>query len=247
MLLVDFSNSNTYLRLLCSIIYFCSLLFHYEALIYRRVQSSKVHRIGLHSFSLSRHIYTSHFSRQQTFVFGGGNIRADNIPKLLKLIETSEKGLLKDSNDEIIKIINSIETKNAQFIENDGLLLSKIDGDWELLWTTEKETLFFIQNGLFGNAVSGIVQSIDFKNEALNNLIKFKNGREFSVKGKINVDLKERKRVNFKFTSASLLVPPFPKLSIPPIGKGWFDNVYVNDIYRLSKDIRGDYLVSKKI
>eukprot|EP01036_Dinobryon_divergens_P028482 gene28483-37433_t len=214
-----------------------------QALIYRRVQPSKVK----HSFSLSRHISTSHSSRQQTFVFGGGNIRADNIPRLLKLIETSEKGLLKDSNDEIIKIINSIGTKNAQFIDNDVLLLNKIDGDWELLWTTEKETLFFIQNGLFGNAVSGIVQSIDVKNEALNNLIKFKNGSEFSVKGKINVDLKERKRVNFKFTSASLLVPPFPKLSIPPIGKGWFDNVYVNDFYRLSKDIRGDYLVSKKM
>ena len=243
--------SNTYLSRFCFIIYFCSLLLNCEGLSYAHgtsAKSSKPCLIGLHHHSIfpSRHIPMSHFSKQRTFLFGGGIIRGDSIPQLLKLIETSEKGLLKDNNDEIIKIINSTEIKNSQFIDNDGSLLNKINGDWELLWTTEKETLFFIQNGLFGNAVSGIVQSINVKDEALNNLIKFKNGSEFSVKGKINVDLKERRRVNFKFTSASLLVPPFPKLSIPPIGKGWFDNVYVNDLYRLSKDIRGDYLVSKK-
>ena len=162
---------------------------------------------------------------------------------MLKLIEASGKGLIKDNNDDIIKIFNSIGSKHSHFIDKDQ---SKVNGNWELLWTTEKETLFFIQYGLFGSAVSGIVQSIDFKNGDLNNLIAFKNGGEFSVRGKINVDETEGKRVNFKFTSASIQVPPFPKLSIPPVGKGWFDNVYVNDKYRLSKDIRGDYLVSAR-
>ena len=235
---------SNYSSLVCAVlIYSSSLLFFCEAIITRSDHTTPLQQfhIGAYFNSLSRP--SSHSSRQRTSLCGGGIIRGDNIPQLLKLIEASGKGLIKDNNDDIIKIFNSIGSKDSQFIDKDQ---SKVNGNWELLWTTEKETLFFIQYGLFGSAVSGIVQSIDFKNGDLNNLIAFKNGGEFSVRGKINVDETEGKRVNFKFTSASIQVPPFPKLSIPPVGKGWFDNVYVNDKYRLSKDIRGDYLVSAR-
>ncbi|CAM9925546.1 unnamed protein product, partial [Choristocarpus tenellus] len=52
-------------------------------------------------------------------------------------------------------------------------------------------------------------------------------------------------RVNFKFTSCkakygSLTVP------LPPIGKGWFENVYLDEDFRVSKDVRGDVQVAVK-
>lgn len=180
-------------------------------------------------------------------LFGGGVVRGDNIPELLTLIDSSNRGVLKFANEEIKCLIDTIASKNSQFIDNDKNLVEKIDGNWELLWTTEKETLFFVQNGLFGNPVNGVFQSIDVKNRVINNLIRFRNGGEFSVQGSIDINLSEKKRVNFEFQGAYLKIPPVPKIPIPPVGKGWFDNLYVNNLYRLSKDIRGDYLVSKRV
>ena len=30
---------------------------------------------------------------------------------------------------------------------------------------------------------------------------------------------------------------------VPPVGKGWFDNLYVDDTLRIARDSRGDTLV----
>lgn len=50
-------------------------------------------------------------------------------------------------------------------------------------------------------------------------------------------------RVDFAFTGARLLLPQGRTLHLPPFGKGWFDNVYVDDVYRVARDSRGDMLV----
>ena len=179
---------------------------------------------------------------------GGGPIRGDTLPLLLRTIEATEKGVLQDSKNDIIDMINMIGQQNTQFVQNDrNFLNKKISGKWELLWTTEKETLFFINKGLFGKSVTNVYQTIDLKQGVLNNLIEFEGDRVFSVVGTIEKDLLVNSRINFKFSKAVISVPPFPSLSLPPVGSGWFDNVYANDKYRLSKDVRGDYLVSKRV
>lgn len=178
---------------------------------------------------------------------GGGSIRGDTLPKLLSLIEGTRRGLVEDRRSDIIAAIDRIDEANAAFIAKDRTFLDKCNGQWELLWTTEKETLFFESRGLFGSPVTLISQSIDTQSKSLNNLIGFDNGRSFSVSGTIAPDADDKRQLNFSFTSARLIIPPLVNLGLPPVGKGWFKNVYVNDKYRLSRDVRGDYLVSRRL
>jgi hypothetical protein len=67
------------------------------------------------------------------------------------------------------------------------------------------------------------------------------------VIGSIAKDSSVNSRINFKFEKAVIKIPPFPTVTLPPVGSGWFDNVYANEKYRLSKDIRGDYLISRRV
>ena len=177
-------------------------------------------------------------------MMGGGPIRGDIIPKLITLTSLSNRGLIKDYNNDIIEIMDQIETNNERFIKSDKNLINKVKGNWKLLWTTEKETLFFAEKGLFGNKVTNIRQVIN--DNSINNIIEFENNAEFTVLGDIDTK-SDIGRVNFKFKQAKLILPPFINLNIPPIGSGWFDNIFVNEKYRLSKDVRGDYLISQRI
>lgn len=174
-------------------------------------------------------------------IFGGGPIKAPELKRVIELVEQSRRGLIKDKNEEIIQMMNAIGANNKKVI------LEKGEGDWELIWTTEKETLFFISKGLFGAKCLQVSQSIDLKTNQINNLITFDRDRKFSVLGDLSTDKSNTKRINFKFKRADIIIPPIPTLSLPPVGEGWFDNIYCNDMYRLSKDIRGDYLISKRI
>ena len=71
------------------------------------------------------------------------------------------------------------------FLSHSTVLLITIPCCRELLWTTEKETLFFINKGLFGKAVTNVYQTIDLQQGLLNNLIEFESDRVFSVVGTI--------------------------------------------------------------
>lgn len=178
---------------------------------------------------------------------GGGSVRGDALPKLIALIEGTRRGIIETGRADIISSIDRIGEANAAFADKDRTFLAKCNGEWELLWTTEKETLFFASRGLFGSPVTRISQSIDLENDIINNLIAFDNGRSFSVSGTIAPDANDKRQLNFSFTSARLVVPPLVNLALPPVGKGWFKNVFVNDKYRLSRDVRGDYLVSRRL
>lgn len=188
-----------------------------------------------------------HSIREIPSMMGGGPIKGDLIPKLIDLASSSKFGSIKSNNNEIIEIMNNIAEKNV----SDKNLIKKVNGNWKLLWTTEKETLFFVEKGLFGKKVTNIRQVIDYNNNNsknfVNNVIEFEGNSEFSVLGDIEYLLENTKRVNFKFKGAKLVIPPLININIPPIGQGWFENIYVNDKYRLSKDIRGDYLISTRI
>ena len=177
---------------------------------------------------------------------GGGPIRADSIPKLIELIKMTDRGLQSGSNDAIKGMIDDIESAQSQYVARDKGFVDKCNGRWELLWTTEKETLFFAKSGLFGSPVTSISQTIDTRAGEINNLISFANNRSFSVLGSVAPDPSTPSKFNFAFVSAELAIPPLPTLRLPPVGSGWFKNVYCNGEFRLSKDVRGDYLVSRR-
>ena len=50
--------------------------------------------------------------RGDQIMMGGGPIRVDVMPKLITLTSLSNRGLIKDNNNDIIEIMNQIETTN---------------------------------------------------------------------------------------------------------------------------------------
>ena len=52
-------------------------------------------------------------------------------------------------------------------------------------------------------------------------------------------------RINFKFKGASIKAGA-RSFAIPPVGKGWFDNVYVDREIRVARDSRGDTLIVER-
>jgi hypothetical protein len=142
----------------------------------------------------------------------------------------------------------------------------KLPGIWELVYTTEKEINFFKTSWPFAK-VSSITQRLDLypppqqqqSPPMVENYIDFEGGGQFAVTGTVLIvddnkpngiiDDQQRKyydRVAFSFTTATAVVWG-KSVSLPPIGAGWFDTMFCNDQYRLSRDSRGDYSVFRRI
>jgi hypothetical protein len=108
-----------------------------------------------------------------------------------------------------------------------------LTADWRLAWTSENETLFLTQ----------AYQRIDVDEGTLSNEVVFCNGTDFVVNSVIEVV--DDVRVSFQFTAAALNLaePVEASVPLPPFGRGWFDNVYVDKDMRVARDSRGDTLV----
>lgn len=100
--------------------------------------------------------------------------------------------------------------------------------------------------GIFGTVAGDVFQSIDTAAGTLQNVIEFPPEGAFIVDSSIAVDaVSGGRRTDFKFTSATLKKAS-GDVVLPPFGQGWFESVFVNDKYRLTRDVRGDYLVVVK-
>lgn len=105
-----------------------------------------------------------------------------------------------------------------------------------------QETLFILRNASwFGTHAGDVYQVVDIRASTLQNVITFPPEGAFVVDSSI---VREGgRRVTFAFTGARLLLPGGRRVRVPPVGSGWFDNVYVDTQYRVARDIRGDTLV----
>lgn len=160
---------------------------------------------------------------------------------LLTLIADQDRGLKSQQNPKIrSEIIQAIE--DLAILGKDSVTTgSSLSGTWRMLWTTEKEQLFIVQNaGLFGTKAGDVLQVIDVDSLTLNNVITFPPSGVFFVRS--GIDIASKRRVNFRFTSAVLRGKDW-EFPLPPFGQGWFESVYLDDDIRVAKDIRGDYLV----
>ena len=164
------------------------------------------------------------------------------LPELERLIAASDSGI-DGSYEESIKDTMVEISKSREGDQRESL-----PGRWELIFTTEKEVNFFKTSWPFAE-VSLITQRLDITDEKfVNNVIGFKGGAEFAVTGSagpVDGD-NEYDRVAFEFTSAKAVVWGV-EISLPPLGTGWFDTMYCDDTYRLSRDSRGDWSVFKRI
>ena len=116
-------------------------------------------------------------------------------------------------------------------------------GRWKLAYTTEKETLWLLGKGSDVEAY----QTIDSDRCTLVNEVIFGgDGNPAIFRVDATTEIVDATRVNFKFSSASLTLANGWRIPIPPVGAGWFDNVYVVDGIRVSRDSRGDTLVCER-
>ncbi|CAL6356412.1 unnamed protein product [Bathycoccus prasinos] len=160
------------------------------------------------------------------------------LDELISIASSDDRGIGSTRRPEIESIIDRLlleeeekNTKNNNF---------SVSARWKLLWTSERETLFLLET--FQNSLA--YQTIDEKAKTLRNAVEFSGGNAFVVESEIEI-LDERK-VNFTFLSAGLKFSNGFTLPVPPVGKGWFENIYVGERYRVARDSRGDTLIVER-
>lgn len=161
---------------------------------------------------------------------------------LLDLISETDRGnkTSKSQRAEIERIVDEI-TFDEEVVTTTPQLLS---APWRLLWTSEKETLFIAKYaGLFGTEAGDILQIIDVKGGNLQNVIEFPPSGSFVVES--GLEISGPQTCDFRFTKAFLNLPD-KKIELPPTGKGWFKNVYVDKTIRIARDSRGDLLITER-
>lgn len=163
------------------------------------------------------------------------------LDELISIASSDDRGIGSTRRREIESIIDRLlleeEEKNTKKNNKDDFSLS---ARWKLLWTSERETLFLLET--FQNSLA--YQTIDEKAKTLRNAVEFSGGNAFVVESEIEI-LDERK-VNFTFLSAGLKFSNGFTLPVPPVGKGWFENIYVGERYRVARDSRGDTLIVER-
>jgi len=121
-------------------------------------------------------------------------------------------------------------------------------GEWECIWTSEKEINFLVGSGLFGDSWKRTYQKIDVPKNKLENFLLFENGGSLAVGSTIEPQAggKRGNRFDIEFQDATLCWKGFT-LSLPPVGSGWGELLYLDSDIRLQKDIRGDLILAQRV
>lgn len=150
-------------------------------------------------------------------------------------VGSTRRGEIESMIDKLLLLEEDNESKKTKNTDD-----SRLSARWKLLWTSEQETLFLLEK--FNN--SNAYQTIDVRAKTLSNTVEFAGGNTFLVESEIKIA--DERKVEFKFVSAGLKFSNGFTLPVPPVGKGWFDNVYVSDEYRVARDSRGDTLIVER-
>lgn len=145
-------------------------------------------------------------------------------------------------SDEINQAIDSLAELSP--ITSTDELSRQLNRKWNLVWTTEKEINLFLDKGWSND----ITQEISSSDSTIINTIPFVNDNGyFGVTGRIfRTSDDPIIRTQFVFETATLQLNQFswlPTLTFPPVGKGWFDTVYLDDNFRVDRNSRNDILI----
>jgi hypothetical protein len=105
------------------------------------------------------------------------------------------------------------------------------------IWTTEKEINFFLDGG-WATEVSQTIHG-----SQLENMIPFTRGGSLGVAGTLAVADAAGMRTAFQFDSATLDLGRWGKYTLPPVGAGWFDTLYLDGELRVDINSRDDILI----
>lgn len=152
-----------------------------------------------------------------------------------KLLFLCNQPFSKENVSEVRRLIPELRDVNpTKPTISSPLLLKK----WQLLWTTEKEINFFQDWKI--SKPNSITQTLT--QEKIINMIPFETGGSFGVTGNVSIN-EELNRVDFEFESATLDLKSWGQFSIPPVGKGYFDVLYLDTELRVDINSRNDILV----
>lgn len=119
---------------------------------------------------------------------------------LLRLIADQRRGLETQSDpSRLADIVSCIDALAASAGPDADTVsdAARLSGTWRLLWTTEREQLFIVQNApVFRTAAGDVLQVIDVPSGALNNVITFPPSGAFVVDG--DIEIQPPQRVNFR-------------------------------------------------
>lgn len=194
--------------------------------------------------------FTDIFSGSETKKGNNGNDSLSDRRNQLKLnllnkCRDDDFDNMKEKRKEIEAIIESlVEIRPLEATASSPLFQKK----WLLQWTTEKEINFFSDVGL---AADTITQCVYYENGrvmddegVLSNDIPLPGNSNFGVTGSLTVPEIDGVRTNFEFKSAKLdLWDGKFSWTFPPVGKGWFDTIYLDDELRVDFNSRDDILI----
>lgn len=194
-------------------------------------------------------------SRAQLFGFlGGGGPRKPDVrelkSQLMAACKQTQRGV-EGGRDEVEAIVSQLEASSPT---KEPSLSPILGGDWDLAWTSEKEVAFLMEKGLFGDKCVRVFQNIDTAAPSLSNTVLFDNGSFLKVQSTFQAGVGGPNSAegggdffSFEFKSASIRWRNF-ELPIPPVGKGWSKQVYLDKDLRIQTDSRGDLAIySKKL
>ena len=164
--------------------------------------------------------------------------------ELLALCRATTSGVM-DDRDRFDELLALLEAANPTPRPAESPLFS---GGWDLLWTTESELNFAMEQGLFAaGPCTGVSQTIDMAAGDLENTVLFDNDSKLFVGSSIapSPDDAAGRRFDFKFSSCYLQWRG-TKVPLPPVGEGWGDILYLDDTLRVQRDIRGDLLIATR-
>lgn len=165
--------------------------------------------------------------------------------RLLSLVTPTSRtgrGTIVANRQEILEAVADLKAAAAGSMTTGSFA----SATWELLWTTEKETLYIIKTAapFFGTKAGPVYQVVDMQRSFLQNVITFPPDGAFIVDS--SVEVAGPQRVNFRFNAAKLFLPDNKDIGLPPFGAGWFENIYLDQDLRISIDSRGDTLITRR-
>jgi hypothetical protein len=67
------------------------------------------------------------------------------------------------------------------------------------------------------------------------------------VKGRLTIAEPQGIRTDFEFESATLDLGKWGSYALPPVGKGWFDTIYLDENLRVDINSRDDILICTSV
>ncbi|CEL93795.1 unnamed protein product [Vitrella brassicaformis CCMP3155] len=159
--------------------------------------------------------------------------------ELLRLSEEAEQGQVRaaDVTSRILAVADELASISPVADSASSALL---DGVWQFCWNNDAEALALLSNPLYSRATTAY-QEIDTSGEQCRvTTVLLYNDTQSSVRLFVDAEPQESgPRVAIKFSRAVTSVRGLPEVALPLPFSGWFDNVYLDSDFRVSRDSRG--------